>query len=115
MNIHAIIPARKGSKRFKNKNITKFMGIALFQHSINFATKLKFITTIIFSTDSKSYIRKVKKKSKIIIHPRSQLTSKDNSMEEDILYDLKKFYKKNKIELPDSILWLRPTSPLRSL
>ena len=36
-------------------------------------------------------------------------------MEEDILFDLKKFYRKNNIKYPDSILWLRPTHPLRCL
>lgn len=115
MSIHAIIPARSGSKRFPNKNITSFLNIPLFYHSIFFAKKLKFVKKIIFSTDSEKYIRIAKKIPNIIIHRRSPFASKDNSMEEDILYDLKKFYIKKKIEFPKDIVWLRPTHPLRSL
>lgn len=115
MNIHAIVPARSGSKRFKNKNILNFMDIPLFQHSVNFANKLNFITKIVFSTDSKKYMKLIKNGSNIIFHNRSIFASKDHSMEEDILLDLKAFYKKNKIKFPDAILWLRPTHPLRSL
>ena len=59
-------------------------------------------------------ISELQKNSNIIIHRRSPFASKDNSMEEDILYDLKKFYIK-KIEFPKDIVWLRPTHPLRSL
>lgn len=115
MNIHAIIPARSGSKRFPNKNISNFMGTPLFQHSINFASKLNFISKIILSTDSKRYVKVTKSKSNIIFHKRSIFASKDNSMEEDILIDLKNFYKKKKIKYPDAVLWLRPTHPLRSI
>ena len=93
-----------GSKRFKNKNISNFMGIPLFQHSVNFANKLNFISKIIFSTDSKRYMKLTKNKSNILFHNRSIFASKDYSMEEDIILDLKTFYKKNKIKFPDAIL-----------
>ena len=110
MNIHAIVPARSGSKRFRNKNISNFMGIPLFQHSVNFANKLNFISKIIFSTDSKRYMKLTKNKSNILFHNRSIFASKDYSMEEDILLDLKTFYKKNKIKFSDAILWLNLSS-----
>ena len=38
------------------------MGIPLFQHSVNFANKLNFISKIIFSTDSKRYMKLTKNK-----------------------------------------------------
>ena len=91
------------------------MNIPCFYHSIFFAKKLKFVKKIIFSTDSEKYIRIAKKIPDIIIHKRSPFASEDKSMEEDILYDLKKFYIKKKIEFPKDLLWLRPTHPLRSL
>ena len=52
MNIHVIIPARSGSKRFPNKNIATFLGKPLFTHAINFALKLNFASKIIFTSDS---------------------------------------------------------------
>ena len=113
MRTYAIIPARSGSKRFKNKNITKLLNTPLFMHSINFANKLKFIDKIILSSDSKKYLNTAKDNKKLIKHLRSKKSSKDTSMEEHILRDLIKFFKREKINYPDCILWLRPTHPLR--
>ena len=112
---YAIVPSRSGSKRFKNKNIYNFLNKPLFFHSINFAKKLSFVDKIIFSTDSEKYIKIAKKYNNIIIHKRKKFSSSDLAMEEDVLNDLNNFYKKENIEAPSNLLWLRPTSPLRCL
>ena len=64
MKIYAVIPARSGSTRFKNKNLKKFLGKELFLHSIFFARKLKFISKIIFRLILK-YSKILDKKVKI--------------------------------------------------
>ena len=51
--ILAIIPARKGSKGLKDKNIKRFAGKPLIYWSIKSAKKSKYINKIIVSTDSK--------------------------------------------------------------
>ena len=43
MNIVAIIPARKGSKAIKDKNIINYKGKPLIYHSIQTALKSKLI------------------------------------------------------------------------
>lgn len=48
----AIIPARGGSKRIKNKNIRLFGNIPLIAHSINTALKSGCFDAVIVSTDS---------------------------------------------------------------
>ncbi len=113
MLIYAIIPARSGSKRFPNKNIYNFLKQPLFYHSIFFAKKLKFINKIVFSTDSKKYIKIAKKIPNLYIHKRKKYSSQDTSMEEDIIRDLKEYFLRSNIKLPDAFLWLRPTNPLR--
>lgn len=115
MNIYAIIPARSGSKRFKNKNIAKLNKKYLFSYTINFAKKLKFVKKIIFTSDSYDYLKKASTFKNILLHKRSSFASTDKSMEEHILRDLNKFFLNNKIKIPDAILWLRPTHPLRCL
>lgn len=50
MNV-AIIPARKGSKRIKNKNTKKFRGKPIIAYSIELALKAKIFDQIIVSTD----------------------------------------------------------------
>ena len=51
----ALIPARSGSKRLKNKNILKLGGKPLIAHAIIAAKKSKIFDKIILSTDSKKY------------------------------------------------------------
>ncbi len=60
MNI-AIIPARGGSKRIKNKNIKSFCGKPIIYYSINAAKKSKIFHKIIVTTDSKK-IKKISEK-----------------------------------------------------
>ena len=61
------------------------MGIPLFQHSVNFANKLNFISKIIFSTDSKRYMKLTKINLIYCFIIDLFFASKDYSMEEDIL------------------------------
>ena len=61
-----IIPARKGSKRLKNKNFLKLNGKTLLEHTIEFAKTVNSSDSIIVSTDS-SEIAQIAKKHKLII------------------------------------------------
>ena len=109
----AVVPARSGSKGIKHKNIISFLKKPLLAHSINFAKKLNFIDKIILSTDSEKYKKIGKKFGAEVPFLRSKKASMSNSMEEDVLEDIRlKLIKENR-DLPDFILWLRPTHPLR--
>lgn len=110
-----IIAARSGSKGIKNKNIKKFLGLPLLLHSINFAKKLKFVDKIFFSSDSKKYCDLAEKNGAYVPFYRSKKASSDLAMEEDILEDVRVNLKKKKLDIPNYILWLRPTTPLRDL
>ena len=48
--------ARKNSVRLKNKNIKTFFNKPLIYWTLNFATKINFISKIILSSDSKRYL-----------------------------------------------------------
>ena len=52
----AVIPARSGSKRLKNKNIKKLLDLELFLWTIRSANASKNIDRIIFSTDSEKNV-----------------------------------------------------------
>ena len=49
--ILAFIPARKGSKEIKNKNIKKFNGKPLIEWTIKSALLCKLISNVVVSTD----------------------------------------------------------------
>jgi CMP-N-acetylneuraminic acid synthetase len=111
----AIIPARSGSKGLINKNITLFFKKPLLVHSINFAKKLKFVDKVILSTDSKKYKNIGLKSGAEVPFLRSKKTSKSDSMEEDVLEDIRIKLVKKKKTSPDYVVWLRPTCPLRDI
>tara|TARA_Y100001954_G_C15793733_1_gene596465 strand:+ start:744 stop:1442 length:699 start_codon:yes stop_codon:yes gene_type:complete len=108
----AIIPARSGSKGFVDKNIMPLNGSPLFTHSIRFAKKLSFISDILFLSDNTDYAELAKIEGASIPYIRSDKSSSDNSMEEDILYE---FLTKTNFTNETNILWLRPTHPLRDI
>ena len=51
MSIITIIPARKSSRRLKNKNILKIKGMSLVDRVLNDSKKIKFTSKIILTTD----------------------------------------------------------------
>ena len=51
--LYAIVPARAGSKRVKNKNIIKIKKLMLIDYTINYLLKINKVDKIIISTDIK--------------------------------------------------------------
>ena len=57
-NYVAIIPARKGSKSIKNKNLVKIKGKRLIDYTIDAAKKTKQISKIVISSDIRNLLKK---------------------------------------------------------
>mgnify|MGYP006156513859 CR=1 FL=1 len=57
----ALIPARSGSKRIKDKNILKINGHPLLAYTIKAAIQCKLFNKVICVTDSKKYAKIAKK------------------------------------------------------
>ncbi len=106
----AIIPARVGSKRLKNKNFIKFNGRPLINWTIDQAIKCKNINKIIISTDSKKFIKKISKHNRIIASLREKKLSSDKALIEDVIVEE---VKKHKLFDYDNLILLQTTSPLR--
>ena len=105
MSILAIIPARGGSKRLKNKNLRLFRGKPLVTWAIEQAKASKLITRIVVSSDSP----KILKLAGPYALKRPPYLSQDSSTSEacivHALYSL---------PLPHLFILLQPTSPLRT-
>ena len=114
MNIVAIIPARKGSKSIKDKNIINYKGKPLIYHSIKTALKSKLINTVVVSTDSKKYQSMVIKFGASAPFLRPNKYSNDNSLDRDFILHASKFLI-SKNNYPDLIVLLRPTTPNRDI
>ena len=105
LKIIAIIPARKGSKGLKNKNILKINGKSLLEYAIINAKKSKYINFVTVSTDSKQ-IQSIAKKNKVNCDKlRPKIISGDRSSTNDAI----KHSLKNIRFKPDYIVELHPT------
>ena len=110
--ILAFIPARKGSKRIKNKNIVKINKKPLFQYSLDVAKSCSYIDDIIVSTDSRKILNDAHKQGCIKNKLRPKNLSNDKARIVDaIIYEIKE----NLLDDYDVSVLLQPTSPYRSI
>lgn len=115
MDILAIIPARSGSKGVSKKNTRSIAGKPLIEYTINSAKKSKKINRIILSTDSKEIANFAKKKGIEVPFLRPKKISKGNSPALDYVKHALKFLENEQSYIPDIILILQPTSPIRKI
>ena len=78
MNI-AIIPARKNSKRIKNKNIKLFKGKPIIYWTIKYLKESKLFKEIFVSTDSKKIANLSENYGVKALYPRPKLLSNDTT------------------------------------
>ena len=115
MNVLAIIPARKGSKGIKNKNIKLLNGHPLIAYSISAALKSRKINRVICSTDSFKIAQIARKYGAETPFLRPYKFAKDYSTDLQVFLHCLNWLKKNENYSPDLIVHLRPTSPIRYL
>ncbi len=117
MKVLAIIPARKGSKGIQKKNHLLLNRKSLVEISIKVALKSKLINRLIFSSDDKILIDKIKKKKlKKLEIPfvRPKKFSMDNSSSYSVLKHSYYWLKNNENWDADIIVLLQPTTPFRT-
>jgi len=109
----AIIPARGGSKRIKNKNLVDFNGKPIITYTIDNAKKSKLFDKIHVSTDSIKIVDFLKKKNLEPEFKRLKNLSGDKVPLSEILKYVINKYKKKKIYY-DEVWLLYSCSPLIS-
>lgn len=114
LNILCIIPARGGSKGVPKKNIKLLGGRPLIDYSIETAKESKYINRIIVSTDSQEILEIVKSAGLETPFLRPKELSSDLSKDIDYIRHTVNYLKKEEFYIPDYIVLLRPTTPLRS-
>lgn len=114
MKLLAVITARAGSKRLKDKNLTLLNKKPLIYWTIKLAQKISEIKKIAISTDSSKILNESRKYGIKTNWLRPKKIAKDNSTSEEVV---KHAYLKEKEEgfNADAIILLQPTSPFRNL
>ena len=111
--ILAIITARKGSKRIRNKNLIKFGDRKLIEWTFLSAQKSKLIDKTYISTNDNRIIKLAKKYEIASLFKRPEHLSTDKAKTKSVLLHHLKWMKKNNYEKYEYIVLLQPTSPLR--
>lgn len=115
MYIVSLIPARGGSKGIPNKNIKLLNNKPLIEYSINTSLKSKIINETIVSTDSSEIAFIAKNLGAKVPFIRPSNISQDNSPDIDFVKHYINWVRNNNAKMPDIIIHLRPTYPIRDI
>lgn len=109
-NVLGVILARGGSKRLPRKNVLELGGKPLINWTIDEASKSKYITTLVVSTDDEE-ILEIARKSGVKTVIRPDVLANDGASSLDALFhaieEIGGHY--------DYVILLQPTSPFRTV
>lgn len=113
MEIYSLIQARGGSKEVPKKNIKLLGGYPLIAYSIIASKLSKHIKRIIVSTDSSEISEVAQKYGAGVPFLRPAEFAQDVSTDLDVFTHAIKWLEEKEGQLPDLIIQLRPTTPIR--
>ena len=113
MKIYSIIPAREGSKGVPKKNIKLLGGYPLIAYSIVASKLSSGIERTIVSTNSQEIADIALFYGAEIPFLRPAEISQDNSTDLELFQHAISWFKENESTIPDLLVHLRPTTPLR--
>ena len=108
-----IIPARGGSKGVPGKNIKLVSGYPLIAYTIAAANLCKNVGRVIISTDSEHIAGIARKFGGDVPFLRPQSLAQDQSPDIEFVIHAIEWMKQNEEEIPDFLINLRTTTPLR--
>ncbi|MFA6702385.1 MAG: acylneuraminate cytidylyltransferase family protein [Dysgonamonadaceae bacterium] len=114
-DILAVIPARGGSKGLPNKNILPLAGHPLIAYSIEAALQSKTITRTIVSTDSEKIAEVARNYGAEVPFIRPAEFAQDMSTDFEVFAHVIQWLKDNENYVPEILVQLRPTSPVRNV
>lgn len=113
LNVLALIPARGGSKGIPKKNLYPIMGKPLLQYSFDAAKKSQFVSQVMMSSEDAEIIDFSNQHGIDVRYTRPEALATDEATTIDVVLDALDWLEA-KGELPDVLVLLQPTSPLRT-
>ena len=113
MRVLSIIPARGGSKGIPKKNMAPLDGKPLIFFTIQASLASKYINRTIVSSDDLKTLTVAKKYGAEIVRRPNKISRDDSLYQLLIIHSLDYIRKKDGYR-PDIIVYLQPTSPLRT-
>jgi N-acylneuraminate cytidylyltransferase len=109
----ALIPARGGSKGIPRKNIRPFAGSPLIAYSIAAGLAAESVTRVLVSTDDHEIAAISRQYGAETPFLRPDALSQDNTPDLPVFQHALQWLEENEGYLPEIVVQLRPTSPLR--
>ena len=110
----ALIPARGGSKGVPHKNIRLLKGFPLLAYSIIAAKLSRNIQRIVVSTDSEEIAEVAQKFGAEVPFMRPAIYANDKSKDFEFVNHALHWFSDNEERIPEYIIHLRPTTPVRN-
>jgi len=115
VTVHALIPARSGSKGIPHKCIKSYRGLPLMAHSIEQALSCPLIDRVVVTTDSREYADIAQQYGADAPFLRPAQIAGDLSTDLEFFQHYLQWLEDNDYEIPDAIVQLRPTYPNRPI
>ena len=112
MKFLCLIPARKNSKRLKNKNFQKIKREMLIEKTLKLASSINKFDNILLSSDNSNLLKVLKRYPKIKFLKRPSKLAKDQTKMKEVIQHAINHLKKEGKNF-DAVVLLQPTSPLR--
>lgn len=113
MMVMAIVPARAGSKGVPGKNIRLLGGFPLIAFSVGAARLTKHIERVLVSTDSEKIAEITREYGAEVPFLRPARWAQDNSPDCSFVLHVINWLEDHEEAIPDYLVLLRPTTPLR--
>ncbi len=110
---YALIPARGGSEGIPKKNLEKIGGLSLVARTLNVANSIEAISQVFLSSDDAEILVEGSNAGATIVK-RSPKNSNSTSTANDVVLEFFSMYLGISIDPEDYIIYLQPTSPLRT-
>lgn len=110
----AIIPARGGSKRIPQKNLSRIGNDSLLSLAIKAAKGSRFVDHIIVSTDSDEIATEAKNNDVDVPWMRPHELATDTAKSVDVMIHAVEMFRSGLGYMPELVILLEPTAPLRT-
>lgn len=113
MRAIAIIPARGGSKSIPRKNLAMVAGKTLLAHAVDAARASRHVTSVVVTSDDREILDAASRLgAEIVVRPAELAT--DLAPTEPAITHALEVLEARGIELPEALVLLQTTSPLRT-
>lgn len=112
-SVLALIPARGGSKGIPRKNVLPFGGIPLIAYSIEAARRAASVTRVIVSTDNPEIAAVAREWGAEVPFLRPAEFAQDHTTDLPVFLHALGWLRDHEHVVPELVVQLRPTSPLR--